>query len=153
MNFIKTFAKAGLRNMSNNTAFYAVAKGRETGIFKTWAECEKQVKNFSKPVYRKFKVKSEAEEFLRNNSSCTSNKAPKNEVHCAELYKLGAKEMVSFQIQISRVVFSNLKLFHLYFKKTDPPRKGEKYVDYWPDDDDLLGSDDDEYLVNSGSFT
>ena len=43
---------------------YAVAKGRETGIFKTWAECEAQVKGFVGPVFKGFLSEEEAKEWL-----------------------------------------------------------------------------------------
>ena len=44
--------------------FYAVAEGREVGIYSTWEECEKQVKKFSGAVYKKFKSRREAEVYL-----------------------------------------------------------------------------------------
>jgi len=43
---------------------YAVAKGRETGIFKTWSECEAQVKGFVGPVFKGFLSEEEAKEWL-----------------------------------------------------------------------------------------
>ena len=43
---------------------YAVAKGRETGIFQTWAECEAQVKGFAGPVFKGFLSEEEANEWL-----------------------------------------------------------------------------------------
>lgn len=46
--------------------FYAVKNGRETGIFLTWEECERQVKGFKGAVYKSFKTKEEAELFLDN---------------------------------------------------------------------------------------
>ena len=44
--------------------FYAVRTGRNTGIFTSWAECEKQVKGFSKASFKGFATKKEAEAFL-----------------------------------------------------------------------------------------
>ncbi len=41
--------------------YYAVAKGRETGVFTSWKECEKQIKGFSGALYKSFKTKEEAE--------------------------------------------------------------------------------------------
>ena len=43
---------------------YAVAKGRETGIFQTWAECEAQVKGFAGPVFKGFLSEEDAREWL-----------------------------------------------------------------------------------------
>ena len=44
--------------------FYAVARGRKTGIFISWTECKKQVKGFSGAIFKSFKLKSDAEKFL-----------------------------------------------------------------------------------------
>lgn len=46
--------------------FYAVTKGKNTGIFTTWNECNEQVKGFSDPIFKKFDTKQEAEEFITN---------------------------------------------------------------------------------------
>lgn len=44
--------------------FYAVASGRRTGIFKTWAECQAQVKGFSGARYKSFRTLEEAQRFV-----------------------------------------------------------------------------------------
>ena len=44
--------------------YYAVKKGRETGIFGSWTECQKQISGFSGAVYKKFNDKKSAENFL-----------------------------------------------------------------------------------------
>ncbi|MCL4274658.1 MAG: viroplasmin family protein [Anaerolineales bacterium] len=41
--------------------YYVVWKGRKTGIFTTWAECEKQVKGFVGAQYKAFGSEAEAE--------------------------------------------------------------------------------------------
>lgn len=46
--------------------FYAVHKGKKTGIYKTWDECKKQIEGFSGPVYKKFEKEEEAKLFLKN---------------------------------------------------------------------------------------
>ena len=40
--------------------FYVVWKGRKTGIFTSWAECEKQVKGFVDAEYKAFGTRKEA---------------------------------------------------------------------------------------------
>ena len=47
--------------------FYAVKKGKKTGIFSTWDECKEQVTGFKGAVYKSFKTLSEAEAFLERN--------------------------------------------------------------------------------------
>ena len=45
--------------------FYAVAKGRTTGVFLTWPECQESVKGYSGAVYTKFDTKGDAEGFIQ----------------------------------------------------------------------------------------
>lgn len=44
--------------------FYAVRIGRKPGIYKTWPECEAQVKGYPNAVYKKFTDESEALAFI-----------------------------------------------------------------------------------------
>lgn len=44
--------------------YYAVKNGRETGIFETWEDCEKQVKGFKNAVYEGFSTLNEAFSYL-----------------------------------------------------------------------------------------
>lgn len=44
--------------------YYVVWKGRRTGIFTSWAECEKQVKGFTGAEYKAFGTLKEAESAL-----------------------------------------------------------------------------------------
>lgn len=57
-------------------SYYAVAKGNTSGIFRTWTECETQVKGFSGAVYKKFKTETEAQQFMREKSGGTFKSAP-----------------------------------------------------------------------------
>ncbi len=50
--------------MSSKKNFYAVKKGRNPGIYKTWNECSSQVQGFSGAVYKGFETKEEAEVFM-----------------------------------------------------------------------------------------
>lgn len=46
--------------------YYAVKEGKTPGIYETWGECEKQIKGYSNAVYKKFKTKKEALEFIED---------------------------------------------------------------------------------------
>jgi ribonuclease HI len=48
--------------------YYVVWKGRETGIFDTWAECERQVTGFTGAVYKSFPSRELAEEAFDGDS-------------------------------------------------------------------------------------
>lgn len=43
--------------------FYAVRKGRATGVFNTWADCQAQISGFSGAEYKSFKTCEEAMEY------------------------------------------------------------------------------------------
>lgn len=45
-------------------AYYAVAKGKQTGVFETWDECRAQTTGFKGAVYQKFKTRAEAQAFV-----------------------------------------------------------------------------------------
>lgn len=45
--------------------YYAVKKGRNIGIFTSWAECENNIKGHSGAVYKSFLTKEEAEKFMK----------------------------------------------------------------------------------------
>ena len=47
-----------------NKKVYAVKKGFKTGLFDTWAECEKQVKGFPGALFKSFTTKEEALQYL-----------------------------------------------------------------------------------------
>lgn len=51
--------------------YYAVKKGRKPGVYRTWADCKKQVDGFSGAIYKSFLTKEEAETFTgtKNNST------------------------------------------------------------------------------------
>ena len=44
--------------------YYAVKAGRQVGIYKTWADCQKQVQGYSGAVFKSFSTVEEAEAFI-----------------------------------------------------------------------------------------
>lgn len=47
--------------------YYAVKKGRETGIYETWEECKASVDGYSAAIYKSFLTKEEAEDFMSDS--------------------------------------------------------------------------------------
>ena len=45
-------------------SFYAVAKGRQVGIFNTWDECKMNTQGYKGPVFKKFSTREDAENFI-----------------------------------------------------------------------------------------
>ena len=50
--------------VSRMPKLYAVRKGFKPGVYRSWKECERQVKGFSGAVYKSFKTLAEAKTFL-----------------------------------------------------------------------------------------
>jgi ribonuclease HI len=48
--------------------FYVVWKGRKTGVFETWDECNKQIHSFAGAAYKSFETRPLAEEAFRNSN-------------------------------------------------------------------------------------
>lgn len=59
--------------------FYAVRKGRATGIFNTWDECKNQVFGFAGAEYKSFKTLDEANAYLANKKD---DAAPEDSSKC-----------------------------------------------------------------------
>lgn len=45
--------------------FYAVANGRQNGVFLDWTECKKSINGYKNSKYKKFNTKEEAEQFIQ----------------------------------------------------------------------------------------
>ncbi len=48
--------------MSKN--FYAVYRGKNPGIYTSWEQCKRQVKGYPNPIFKGFKYKGDAEDFI-----------------------------------------------------------------------------------------
>jgi len=45
--------------------FYAVANGRQNGVFLDWTECKKSINGYKNAKYKKFNTKEEADRFIQ----------------------------------------------------------------------------------------
>jgi hypothetical protein len=63
----------GCEQAAGHNKCYVVVNGRNPGIYKTWKECEEQVKGYSNAVYRSFTSRAEADEFMRSSRTGASN--------------------------------------------------------------------------------
>ena len=52
--------------------FYAVANGRNIGIFSNWTECKQSIDHYPKAIFKKFDTKEEAELFIEMYNSSKS---------------------------------------------------------------------------------
>lgn len=70
-------------------SYYAVAKGRQTGIFTTWNECLTNINKYPNAKYKKFKTQQEAQEYLDNyKNQIDKNQIDKNEFKKSKKYEV-----------------------------------------------------------------
>ena len=62
-------AKRKKSKKKTKKGFYAVAKGRNIGIYNTWGECQKQVNKFKGAIFKKFDTEEEAQHFINLNKN------------------------------------------------------------------------------------
>ncbi|KAH7165216.1 Caulimovirus viroplasmin-domain-containing protein [Dactylonectria macrodidyma] len=63
----------GLNSPQAMTKFYAVQKGRQTGVFTTWDECQESVKNYKGSNHKGFNSEKDAWEFVRQGTHSKSD--------------------------------------------------------------------------------
>ncbi|KAH7460640.1 Ribonuclease H1 [Phytophthora ramorum] len=66
---------AQLAETTSGGSWYAVAKGRKTGVFRTWKECKPQVENLFSASFKKFSTKEQAEAFVTQHVAATKGQA------------------------------------------------------------------------------
>ncbi|CEP18862.1 hypothetical protein [Parasitella parasitica] len=59
--------------------YYAVMVGKKPGVYKTWSECQTQVKGFRNAQYKKFPTLTEAEAFVKLGNPTANFKPPEPE--------------------------------------------------------------------------
>ena len=57
------------------SVYYAVHKGRKTGIYTSWTECKKQIDKYDGAIFKKFTDKTSAENFVKEGFG--ENKKPR----------------------------------------------------------------------------
>lgn len=71
--------------------YYAVYRGRKTGIFTSWNECKAQVNHYKGAVFKSFESKAEAEKFLhKGNDSTMPNVHTENQTEYAYAFTDGS---------------------------------------------------------------
>ncbi|WP_425539560.1 ribonuclease H1 domain-containing protein [Microaceticoccus formicicus] len=88
--------------MKTSKKYYAVKVGKTPGIYETWEECQKQVKGFSGAVFKSFKLKRDAENYIledaQQNNPFNITDSTKNGGELAEeiIMRLKEDEMVAY---------------------------------------------------------
>jgi len=60
-------ASTDVNKTKKKSKYYAIANGRETGIFNNWTEVEEHVINFTDALFKSFKSEQEAAQWLEDN--------------------------------------------------------------------------------------
>lgn len=94
--------------------FYAVKTGKKPGIYRTWAECQKQIHGFSGAVYKGFATEEEARTFLAGDV------AKKLEETQAAAYVDGSYDGSTQAFSYGMVLFCEGQELHFSEKYTDP---------------------------------
>ena len=76
--------------------FYAVAVGRECGIFTDWATAEKQVKGFPAAKFKSFPSEKQAEEWLENPVYASKKRSTEKKNKPEDLYRAEPGEIIIF---------------------------------------------------------
>lgn len=97
--------------------YYAVRKGRTTGIFDSWSTCEQQIKGFSGAEYKSFKTLKDAQMYLQTyQENNASNIALGHRYPCA--YVDGSYDVVTHRFSYGTVILideNNEKQFSKMF--------------------------------------
>jgi ribonuclease HI len=60
--------------MPKSTKYYAVKKGRKTGIFQTWDDCKSQTHKYQGSIFKSFKTMSEAQQYMNISGGVSSTR-------------------------------------------------------------------------------
>lgn len=118
--------------------FYAVHKGRQTGIFTSWAEASKQVTGFRNACFKSFPTREKAENFLQQKHS------PDSSLATLPSFPSEPTEPTEKPIRRERLSWKEYNKTRIIRTNSDPPRSLEV----------LFGEDDDndEELINFGQL-
>ena len=61
--------------------FYAVRKGKVPGIYNSWDACKRMVDGYPGAIYKSFKSKKEAEDFVAGGASVAQNRIRYGDSH------------------------------------------------------------------------
>lgn len=76
--------------------YYAVRKGRDVGVYRTWDECKAQVSGYSGAIYKKFTSLSEAEAFINSGESSASRDENTSRDEAAIVKNTASGEIIAY---------------------------------------------------------
>ncbi len=97
---------------------YAVRCGREPGIYETWEACRAQVEGYSGAVFKGFRSREEAEQYMRNETE--AGVVPASETVCPEIYVDGSFRSDTGEYSYGQVVLYQGEEYCCKAKFSDP---------------------------------
>ncbi len=86
--------------------FYAVKVGREPGIYKTWAECQKQTSGFPSAVFKSFTTMAQAEEYMNGSTAAAAGSESDEDIK-VKIYVDGSFDKHSGMFSYGMVVLTD----------------------------------------------
>ena len=83
--------------------YYAVRKGKKTGIFQTWDECKLQVTGFSGAEYKSFMTLEEAQQYIGGAKAEDKNRVRSED--CAVAYVDGSFNVATGEFSYGAIIF------------------------------------------------
>lgn len=120
----KVLSLTCLHAKSMGRFFYAVGRGKQTGVFPTWGECELQVKGFPGAKFKKFGTEAEAWDFVTATNDCSS--APKSCSSASKPWSSFLAKGVSSTASSSKRSYSAAPLKRLYSTDSVDPSPKKK---------------------------
>ncbi|CAH2241934.1 jg17118 [Pararge aegeria aegeria] len=114
--------------------FYAVAKGRTSGIFSTWPDCESQVKGFPGARYKKFDTVVAAQDFIDTHGGNKSQKTTSSNTY--NRASLPTQSSTSYGSSTLKRQFSTSNEKHLNESAPSKPKKKYKKSSFASDNSD-----------------
>lgn len=97
--------------------FYAVRKGRKTGVFNSWAECQVQINGFSGAEYKSFPTYQEAMDYVVGEKKI--ERAPVEDREVAVAYVDGSYNVHTKEYSYGAVFIHDGKEYEYSAKGTD----------------------------------
>ncbi|XP_059151679.1 ribonuclease H1-like isoform X2 [Physella acuta] len=106
--FSKLTLQAGPKSshVMSGKYFYAVKRGRVPGVYATWSECEKQIKGFPNPAFKKFSTEADCHSFICDNASSSPS------------FAVSSNDASATPAEMSGASISSL-MSHIYSLKAD----------------------------------
>lgn len=102
--------------------FYAVRKGKTTGIFSSWNECKAQVEGFTNAEYKSFKTEQEAKNYLEIITPAQETKyksSKEGNTSSVEIYVDGSYNSKTNEFSYGMIVLRDGKEFKFAQKFSD----------------------------------